>query len=155
MFLNQRNFLHYLSVSIISVSTLNISIASACRFLWFIETELSFSNTSSKDERLSLQINRRHISCNLVILLYVLLRYIHINGQYLNWAMKKAFTANIFLLKSMNGVILDMAFNLCDAFLQMFYRCVIEMSIYCQKTSLKVFHKSCLFCFLSWCLFLR
>ena len=61
--------------------------------------------------------------------------------------MKKAFTANIFLLKSMNGVILDMAFNFCDAFVQMFYRCVIGMSIYCQKTSLKLFQKSCLLIF--------
>ena len=37
--------------------------------------------------------------------------------------MKEAFTANLFLLKSMYGVVLDMAFNLCDAFLQMLSMC--------------------------------
>ena len=37
--------------------------------------------------------------------------------------MKKAFTANLFLLKSMYGVILDMTFNFYDAFLQMLSMC--------------------------------
>ena len=39
------------------------------------------------------------------------------------WAMKKAFTASLFLLKFMSVVILDMTFNLFDAFLQMFFMC--------------------------------
>ena len=44
------------------VCNLKISIASACRFSWRIETELGFSNRSSKDNCLSLYINRRHLS---------------------------------------------------------------------------------------------
>ena len=36
------------------VCTLSIFIGSACRFLWCIDIELSFSNRLSKDERLSL-----------------------------------------------------------------------------------------------------
>ena len=42
----------------------------------------------------------------------------------MNWTMKKAFTAAIrFLLKTMNDVILDMAFNFSYAFLQMLPMC--------------------------------
>ena len=56
--------------------------------------------------------------------------------------MKKAFAANLFSLQSMNGVFLDMAFNFCDVFYKC-CMCVIQMSIYCQKTHLNVFHMNC------------
>ena len=44
-----QNFFHFYGPV---VCTVNILIASAYRFLWYIETELSFLNRSSKDERL-------------------------------------------------------------------------------------------------------
>ena len=60
----------------------------------------------------------------------ILKRHIYINEEKLNWVMKKVFKANLFSLKSIFGVILQMAFN--------FYRCclsVVEMLIYSQKDS--------------------
>ena len=62
--------------------TLNISVANICRFLVCIETDLSCSNSSSKDDVLSPYIRRMHLSCNRFILLFIIrLWNIQIRGQ--------------------------------------------------------------------------
>ena len=49
--------------------TSNISIAKNCRFLWRIDTELSFSNNLMNDDCLSLYITLKHLSWSLFIFL--------------------------------------------------------------------------------------
>ena len=52
--------------------------------------------------------------------------------------MKKAFAATLFLSKFTYRVILDMAFNFCDAFLQMLCMCDWNVNLL-SKTTLKSF----------------
>ena len=56
----------------IPLTTLYISVPSACILLWCIETELSLYKSSSKFESLSFYIILKQSSCSLLILL---LRY--------------------------------------------------------------------------------
>ena len=52
--------LSYIISGEVSQYILKISVASTCKFFWCIETDLSFSDSSSKDVCLSLQIIRRN-----------------------------------------------------------------------------------------------
>ena len=109
-----------ISFMIIGVMPWYMAMAKALRFLSRIETELSISSNSSKEDFLSLYMKRRHLSWSLFILLYFVgLWHIQTNWQQLYWDMKNAFNNNLFLFKSIYGVILAKAFNLRPAFLQM------------------------------------
>ena len=65
------------------LSNLYSSVARTWIFLWCTETKLSISKRSVKQDALSLHIIRKHLWCNLFILLFnVGLWKTHYNGQY-------------------------------------------------------------------------
>ena len=63
--------------------------------------------------------------------------------------MKKAFAADLFLLKSMHGVILDMAFNFYDAFLQMLSMRVCNVNLLSKNTAQSFSQELFLICLFS------
>ena len=72
--------------------TLNISVARACIFLWWIETELSFFNRFSNGDDLSPYVILNALSCKeFILLLRLLLWNIQTKGQYPNWDVIYAF----------------------------------------------------------------
>ena len=66
--------------------------ARACIFLWWIETELSFLNSSWNEDDLSPYVILNTLSCKeFILLLKPLLRNIQTKGQYPNWDVNKCF----------------------------------------------------------------
>ena len=62
--------------------TLNISVANICIFLMCVKTDLSCSNSFSKDDDLSPYNRRRHLSCRRLVLIFMIrLWNIQIRGQ--------------------------------------------------------------------------
>ena len=62
--------------------TLNISVANIRKFLAYIETELSYSNISSKNGVFSQYSRPKHNSCKRLILLFIIrLWNIQVKGQ--------------------------------------------------------------------------
>ena len=96
-----------------------ISLARICIFLMWIETKPSFSSNSLKEDCLSLQTIRKHLSWSLfILLLFVQLWHIQTRRQKLNCEVKKAFMSMRFFAVPMYGVTLVKADIFLPAFLQ-------------------------------------
>ena len=72
---------------------------------------------------------------------YVLWQHIHIDGQSLNVDEKNSFTANSFLTRSLQGVILDIAFSFISKYFEILPLCNWNVS-YLSKITIKKFFKS-------------
>ena len=110
--------------------TLNISVTSVCKFLWWLVKNMSNSSSSSNVDLKSLYAKRKALSCSLfILLLRVLLWNIHIRGQYSNCDSMKAFITvlNLSVLKKCE--ILESACNLRLTFLHILDICSSKSSL--------------------------
>ena len=102
--------------------TLNISVAIACIFLWWIETEFYFFNRSWNEDDLSPYVILNALSCKeFVLLLRPLLWNIQTKGQYPNWDATNPFiTVSLFFKTHLwsNSC-------WCDEFLTCFFTAVV------------------------------
>ena len=112
------------------LTNLYSSVARTCIFLWCTETELSISKRSVKEVVLSLHIIRKHLSCNLFILLFnVRLWNIHGNGQQLNWDLKNALISSLLFLLFRKGAILAKALIFAFALLHIWLKWFSKLNL--------------------------
>ena len=119
----------------VSVYTLNTSIASAFMLLWCIETELSFTSSSSKE-----RIYRYRLSTGIFYVTYLFCYYKFIMAHP-NQRRKKCICNWFSFIQihvrsySRNGIYVPLFYN-C-------FLCVTGRSIYCRKAHLTIFRKYC------------
>ena len=118
-------------------SNLDILVAWACIFLWWIEAELSFFN----EDDLSLSVIFNAYSCKeLILLLTPLLRNIQIKEQNPHWDVTNAFITVFLFSGHMYWAILASEFSFWLAFLQRLFMWSSKESLESKTTSTSSFY---------------